>query len=737
MIREHITSRANASSSSPSADGFSRRAFLQAGAAAGGGLMLSLRLPLAHGEAEAAGDGFAPNAFIRIEREGPIVLTMPSVEMGQGTYTSIPMLIAEELEVDLNQVRFEHAPPNPKLYGNPLLGGEQATGNSNAIRAYWQPLRQAGAAARVMLVSAAAKRWNVDPASCRAQSGEVLHAASGKRASYGELAADAALLPVPANVALKQPKHFKLIGTPAKRLDTPHKVNGTAQYAIDARPPGVKIATLAQSPVFGGRLKRVDDTAAKAVKGVRQVVQLDDAVAVVADHMGAAKKGLAALKIEWDDGQHAKLDTRQIVAELEQATLKAGAVAESTGDVDKALASAATKVEAIYQVPFLAHATMEPMNCTVHLRQDGCEVWLCSQVIARAQAAAAKAAGLPLDKVVVHNHLLGGGFGRRLETDYVTRAVEIARHVDAPVKVVWTREEDIQHDMYRPYWLDRLTAGLDANGKPVAWNHRFAGSSVASRWAPPWFKNGLDPDSTEAAIDLAYALPSTHVEYVRVEPPGIPTAFWRSVGPSHNVFVTEGFMDELAVAAKQDPVAYRLALLDKTPRAKAVLALAAEKAGWGQPLPAKDGVKVGRGVSLQHAFASFMAHVAEVEVGKNGTVRVKRVVCAVDCGTVVNPDTVQAQIQSGIIFGITAALYGKITLKNGRVEQSNFDSYQILRMNEAPVIEVHIVQSSEAPGGIGETGTSCIPAAVTNAIFAASGKRLRQLPIDTAALKQA
>ena len=741
MIREHITSRANTSqaddaSRSPSANGFSRRAFLQVGAAAGGGLMLSLRLPLAHDAAEAAeADGFAPNAFVRIERDGQVVMTMPSVEMGQGTYTSIPMLIAEELEVDLKQVRLEHAPPNPKLYGNPLLGGEQATGNSNAIRAYWQPLRQAGAAARIMLVAAAAKRWNVDPASCRAQSGEVLHAASGKRASYGELAADAARLPVPENVTLKQPKDFKLIGTPAKRLDTPAKVNGTAQYAIDARPSGVKIATLAQSPVFGGHLKRVDDTAAKAVKGVRQIVQLDDAVAVVADHMGAAKKGLAALKIEWDEGPHAKLDTRQIVAELEQATLKPGAVAESTGDVDKAMAGAVTKVEAIYQVPFLAHATMEPMNCTVHLRPDGCEVWLASQVIARAHTAAAKAAGLPPDKVVVHNHLLGGGFGRRLETDYVTRAVEIAKHVDGPVKVVWTREEDIQHDMYRPYWLDRLSAGLDASGKPVAWNHRFAGSSVLARWAPPWFNKGLDPDSTEAAIDLAYGLPSTHVEYVRVEPPGIPTAFWRSVGPSHNVFVTEGFMDELAIAAKQDPVAYRLALLDKTPRAKAVLALAAEKAGWGQPLSANEGTKVGRGVALQHAFASFMAHVAEVEVAKNGTVRVRRVVCAVDCGTVVNPDTVQAQIQSGIIFGVTAALYGQITLKDGRVEQTNFDSYQILRMNEAPVIEVHIVQSSEAPGGIGETGTSCVPAAVTNAIFAATGKRLRQLPVDTAALK--
>jgi isoquinoline 1-oxidoreductase beta subunit len=732
MILNHHTSQAAGSARSPSANGLSRRAFLQAGAAAGGGLVLSLRLPLTSGEAEAAGaNGFAPNAFIRIERDGQIVLTMPYVEMGQGTYTSIPMLIAEELEVDLKRVRLEHAPPNAKLYGNPLLAGEQATGNSNAVRAAWQPLREAGATARAMLVSAAARRWNVDPASCRAQSGEVMHAPSGRRAKYGELAADAARLPVPEKVALKRPQDFKLIGTPAKRLDTPAKVNGTAVYGIDVRPPGVKIATLVQSPVFGGRVKGVDDAAAKAVKGVRQIVRLDDAVAVVADHMGAAKKGLAALKIEWDDGPHAGLNTDAIVAELEQATLKAGAVAENTGDVDKAMASAVTKVEATYQVPFLAHATMEPMNCTVHLRKDGCEVWLGSQVMARAQAAVAKATDLPLDKVVVHNHLLGGGFGRRLETDYVTRAVEIAKHVDGPVKVVWTREEDIQHDMYRPYWFDRLSAGLDAKGMPVAWSHRFAGSSVVARWAPPWFNKDLDPDTTEGAIELWYGLPNTHVEYVRVEPPGIPTAFWRSVGPSHNIFVTEGFMDELAAAAKQDPVAYRLALLDKTPRAKAVLALAAEKAGWGQSLPER----VGRGVSLQFAFASYMAHVAEVEVAKDGSVRVRRVVCAVDCGTVVNPDTVRAQVQSGIIFGITAALYGKITVKNGRVEQSNFDSYQILRMNEAPAIEVHIVQSSELPGGMGEAGTSCIPAAVTNAIFAATGKRLRQLPVDTAALK--
>ena len=733
MIRDHTASHSAVSDQSGSANGLSRRTFLQAGAAAGGGLMLSLSLPFAGGEAEAAADGFAPNAFIRIGGDGLVVLTMPYVEMGQGTYTSIPMLIAEELEVDLKQVRLEHAPPDEKLYGNPLLGGLQATGNSNAIRAAWQPMRQAGAAARTMLVAAAAKRWNVDPASCRAQSGEVLHAPTGRKIKYGEHAADAARVPVPESVALKQPKDFKLIGTPAKRLDAPAKVNGTAVYGIDVRPPGVKIATLAQSPVFGGRVKRVDDAAAKAVKGVRQIVRLDDAVAVVADHMGAAKKGLAALTIEWDDGPHAKLTTDDIAGELEKATLTSGAVAQTIGDVDAAMARAATKVEATYQVPFLAHATMEPMNCTVHVRADGCEVWVGNQVLARVQASAAKTAGLPLDKVVVHNHLIGGGFGRRLEVDGIIRAVEIAKHVDGPVKVVWTREEDIQHDMYRPYFFDRFSAGLDEKGKPVAWNHRYAGSSVIARWAPPLFKNGVDGDTTEAAINLAYALPNMRVEYVHREPPGIPTAFWRSVGPSHNVFVVESFMDELAAAAKQDAVAYRLALLDQAPRAKAVLALAAEKAGWGQPLPKR----AGRGVSVQHAFATYMAMVAEVEVSKGGTVRVRRVVCAVDCGTVVNPDTVRAQIQSAVMFGVTAALYGEITVKDGRVEQTNFDTYQILRMNEAPAVEVHIVQNFEPPGGMGEAGTSAIVPAVANAIFAATGKRLRKMPVDPAALKQA
>jgi isoquinoline 1-oxidoreductase beta subunit len=723
MARDGISSLASDSN-------LSRRNFLISSAAVSGGMVLSLALPF--GPSEAAGvEDFAPNAFVRIGSDGEIVLTMPYVEMGQGTYTSIPMLIAEELEVGLNQVRLEHAPPNENLYANPMLG-VQATGNSNALRGGWMPLRQAGATAKAMLIAAAAKRWGVDAKSCRAQEGEVIHETSGKRLKYGELAADAAQMPVPKKIELKRPEDFRLIGTPAKRLDAAGKVNGTATYGIDVRPPGVKIATLAQSPVFAGRLKSVDDGAAKAVKGVRQIVRLDDAVAVVADHMGAAKKGLEALKIEWDGGPNAGLSTQDVARELEQATLKPGAVAQNIGDADSAMGTAVTKVEASYEVPFLAHATMEPMNCTVHFRGSECEIWIGTQAIARVQAMAAKAAGLPPEKVTVHNHLLGGGFGRRLEADGAVCAVEIAKQVDGPVKVVWTREEDIQHDLYRPYWFDRLTAGLDKDGKPIAWNHRFAGSSVISRWLPPAYANGLDPDSTEGAINLVYKFPNFHVEYVRVEPPGIPTGFWRSVGPSHNVFVTESFVDELAAAAKQDAVAFRRTLLEHNPRALAVLDLAAEKAGWGQRLPKGRG----RGVSLQNAFGSLLAQVAEVEVAKDGSVRVQRVTCAMDCGTVVNPDTVQAQLQSGIMYGVTAALYGEITLKNGRVEQSNFDSYQILRMNEAPVIEVHLVKSTEPPGGMGETGTSAIVPAIANAVFAATGKRLRKMPVDVNILKQ-
>jgi len=447
--------------------------------------------------------------------------------------------------------------------------------------------------------------------------------------------------------------------------------------------------------------------------------------------MGAAKKGLAALDIQWDDGPHANLTTADIASELDAATLKGGAVARNTGHTDGSRVAAARRVDAVYQVPFLAHAAMEPMNCTVDVRSDQCEVWVGTQIMKRAQLAAAQVTGLPQEKVIVHNHLIGGGFGRRLEIDGITRAVQIAKATKGPVKVVWTREEDIQHDMYRPLFLDRISAGLDGGGNPVAWHHRFAGSSVLARWLPPAFRNGIDSDTVECAANLAYDIPNILVEYQRVEPPGIPTAFWRSVGPSHNVFVVESFMDELAIAANEDPVNYRRKLLNSSPRLRAVLDLAAEKANWGERLPAREG----RGVAIQFGFGSYIAQVAHVEVAKDGTLRVRRIDCAVDCGMVVNPNTVEAQIQGAVIFGLSAALHGEITLKDGRVEQSNFHNYPVVRMDEVPEIAVHIVHNSEAPGGVGEPGTPTIAPAVANAIYAATGVRLRKMPIDSSALK--
>ena len=719
----------------------SRRTFLQAGAAVGGGLLLGFTLP-ARGRGRGRADRFAPNAFIRIDRDGRVTLIMHKVEMGQGTYTSMPMLLAEELEVDLAQVRLEHAPPDDALYAEPLFG-VQETGGSTSVRGNFEPLRRAGAAARTLLVAAAAQTWQVAATSCRAERGEVIHGPTGRRLGYGALVDKAATLPVPPTPPLKDPKDWTLIGTPAKRLDSPDKVNGTALFGIDVRLPGMKVATLAACPVFGGKLASVDDAKARAVPGVQQVVRLDDAVAVVADHMWAAKQGLAALAIRWDEGPNARLDTADIVQQLAAASQRSGVVARNAGDAARAMAGAARKVEAIYEQPFLAHATMEPVNCTVHVRPDGCDIWVGTQVPTFTRTAAAQLTGLPHDRVQVHNHLLGGGFGRRLEVDFVRRAVRIAMQVTGPVKVVWTREEDIQQDMYRPYYYDRIAAGLDERGRPVAWTHRVTGSSIMARVTRELFPKtlrvmraaglhqlvamvkGLDVDAVEGAAEPPYTLPNIRVEYVRQEPPGIATAFWRGVGPTHNIFVVESFIDELAAATRQDPFQYRRALLDQAPRAKAVLELAALQAGWGRPLAPGSG----RGISLLHAFGSYLAQVAEVSVSKQGEVRVARVVCAVDCGIVVNPDTVKAQIESGVIFGISAVLWGEITFKDGRVEQHNFNDYRVLRINQAPVIEVHLVKSTEAPGGIGEPGTSAVMPAVANAIFAATGKRIRKLPV--------
>ena len=699
-----------------------RRGFLQAGLAVGGALVVGFHLPLAQG-AQPEKPAFAPNAFIRIDAYGKVTLIMPQVEMGQGIYTAIAMILAEELDADFSQVALEAAPPNDKLYGNPIFG-LQVTGNSNSVRSFWLPLRKAAAGARALLVEVAAQQWKVEPAGIRTENGQAIHDADGRRIAYGALVDRARALTPPKDPPLKDVKDFKLIGNPLKRIDTPDKVNGKVVYGIDAMPPGVKFATLAACPVFGGTVERVDDAKAKALPGVRQVIVLKDFVAVVGDHMWAAKQGLAALNITWNEGPNSAISSNDVWQQLRAASDKEGAVANSVGDVAKGLAQG-DKLEAAYEMPFLAHATMEPMNCTVHVTPTSCEVWVGSQVLSRVQATAARVTGLPLDKVTTHNLLIGGGFGRRLEVDMVDSAVQIAKQVDGPVKVVWTREEDIQHDVYRPVYRDTLSATV-ANGRIVGWKHRITGSSVIARWLPPAFQKGIDIDAIDSAADIPYDIPHLRVEYVRAEPLAVPTGFWRGVGPNNNVFAIESFMDELAKKSNKDPVNFRRDLLDKSPRLKAALELAAVKAGWGNPLPARTG----RGIALQVAFGSFIATVAEAEVDANGEVRVHRLVSAVDTGIVVNPDTVVAQLQGGLIFGLTAALYGKITIDKGRVQQSNFNDYRMLRINETPQIEVHLIKSGEAPGGIGETGATAAPPALGNALFAATGIRLRRLPID-------
>jgi isoquinoline 1-oxidoreductase subunit beta len=706
----------------------SRRALLTGGLA--GGFLLAFHVPVravnepVQPPDDTAGK-FAPNAFIRIDHSGKTTLVMPQVEMGQGTYTSISMILAEELDADFAQVAVEHAPPSDKLYGNPMFG-IQVTGNSNSVRAWWEPLRKAGASARAMLVQAAAQQWQVDPASCTTAKGEVLHAASGRKLSYGELVDAANTQVPPKEVVLKDPKDFVLIGKPLKRLDTPDKTDGKAVYGIDAMLPNMKFATLRECPVFGGKVARVDDSAAKKIPGVQQVVVLDDLVAVVGDHTWAAKQGADALQIEWDEGPNAHVTSDDIWRDLRAASEKDGVVAKSRGDIAKGLATG-ERVEAAYEMPFLAHATMEPINATVHLTPDSCEIWTGTQVIARVQSEAAKAAGLPVEKVIANNHLLGGGFGRKLEPDMVVKAVQIAKHVDGPVKVMWTREEDIQHDVYRPVYRDTIAATL-SDGKIVGWKYKVAGSSIMARWLPPAFQKGIDIDAVDSAVDTPYEIPNFQVEYVRAEPPAVPTGFWRGVGPNNNVFAIESFMDELARKVGKDPIEFRRSMLGNQPRFLAALNLAAEKSGWGQPLPAR----VGRGVCLQPSFTSFIATVVEAEIDEQGEIRLRRVTSAVDTGIAVNPDTIVAQLEGGLIFGLTAALYGEITIDKGRVQQSNFNDYRMLRIDQTPKIDVHVIKSGEPPGGIGETGANAGLPALRNAIYAATGVALRRMPIDRA-----
>ncbi len=712
-----------------------RRQVVLTAAAVGGALVLGVALQrrrrrlMAGGGAPARG---ALNAYVRIEPNERITLVMPKVEMGQGTFTSLPMLIAEELEVDPGAVSVEAAPPDPAVYGFAVdpaapegIEQDQSTGTSLSIIQCWTPLRQAGASARLMLIQAAAKRWRVPIDTCQAQRGEVIHAPSGRRLGYGALAAAAAALPVPAAPPLKAAKDFRLIGRATRRLDTPQKVDGSAVFGIDARPPNSKVALIALAPVEGGTIAGLAVDAALAVRGVSQVVNESDAIAVVADDTWAAMQGMKALAPRWNDGANAAVQQADIVAQLEAAAHEAGAVAASKGKLEQATARATTHVDAVYHQPFLAHATLEPMNCTVDWREGECEIWVGTQACDRAVAKLA-ALGLKPEQIRLHSHLIGGGFGRRLEVDGIVLAARIARHVQGPVRVLWTREQDIQHDRYRPYYVDRLSASLDARGRPLTWRHTIAGAGLwALYYGEDTIKNGVDLDAVTSAADLAYPLENMEVRFARRDPAGVPTGWWRGVGPTRSVFAVESFMDELAAAAQQDPVRYRRALL-KEPRMRAVLDLAADRAGWGTALAAGSG----RGVSIQFAFGSYLAQVAEVSAGAQGLPRVERVVCAMDCGQVVNPDGVRAQLEGGVTFGLSAALGNEITIANGRVQQNNFNDFPSLRISEAPRVEVHLVASGESPGGVGETGTSCVAAALCNAIYAASGKRVRTLPVS-------
>lgn len=704
-----------------------RRGVLQVSALAGGGLLIGFPL------GAASAPGFAPNTFIRLASDGAVTFVMPQQEMGQGIHTAHSQILAEEFDCDWQRVSIEQSPPDDVLYGGPRK--RQGTGGSSSIRAGFVPvLRQAGADARSLVVAAAAKGWGVDPATCRTRDSVVYHDASGRRVDYGSLAALAAQMPAPATLApLKNPVDFRLIGTSAKRLDTPAKITGAAIYGIDVRIPGAGVATLMQAPVVGGKVRSVDDSAAKALPGVRQIVVLDDLVAVVGDHMWAAKKGLEALKIDWDPGPNGELDSAAIWAKLRADAATPGVTAHSKGDATGALvAPGAVRVEADYELPFVAHAPMEPLNCTVHLEADRCTLWMGTQVQTRARAAAATVLGWPPEKIILNNYNLGGAFGRRLDIDMVTNAVRIAQQVKGPVKVVWTREEDMRHDMYRPAYRNVMAATL-ADGKVAAWSHRIAAGSVSARMSGQPPKDGLDRGNVEGATELLYAIPHQHVAYVRSEPLAVNVGYWRGVGPNNSLYAVECFIDELAGKAGSDPVAFRLGMMADEPRAAAVLKLAADKAGWGNAMPARHG----RGVSVIHAFGSYIATVAEVAVADDGSVAVKRIVSAVDAGLVINPDSLKAQIEGGMLYGLTAVLHGDIHVERGRVVESNFHDYLPLRIDAAPVFETHLIKSSADPGGIGEPGTTAVAPAVVNAIAAATGVRLRRLPVDGKALATA
>jgi isoquinoline 1-oxidoreductase beta subunit len=707
-----------------------RRDFLKTSAAIGSGLCIAAYIPeLAARTSEnppATTAVFAPNAFVRIAPDDSVTIIANHSEMGQGVYTSLPMLLNEELEADWSKIKVEAAPVDPAY--NHTVFGLQMTGGSTTTPSEWERFRKMGAMARLMLVDAAAQKWNVPASECIVEKGVVLHKSSGRRATYGSLVAVASQLKPPADIPLKDPKQFTLIGKPIRRLDTPSKTNGTAQFGLDVRLPGMLFALVARPPVFGGKVVSFDASEALKIKGVRAVEQIPSGVAVIADRFWPAKLGREKLKITWDDGENANLSTPQMIADFSKQSASPGTIARKTGDPSAALASAAKSITAEYDVPYLAHAMMEPLNCVVDLRADSCELWTGTQFETVDRANAAKTAGLAPEKVKINTTLLGGGFGRRanVASDFVVEAVHVAKVAKAPVKVIWTREDDLAGGWYRPMWHDRFAAGLDPSGNPIAWTHTIVGQSILTGTAfePYGVKDGIDSASVEGAADLLYGIPNLQVD-LHTPKIGVPVQWWRSVGHSHTGFSVESFFDEVAHAGGKDPCELRRTLLASQPRMLAVLNLVAEKAGWGKPLaPGR-----GHGIATHFSFDSYVAQVIEASVEKDGTVRVHRVVCAVDCGRTVNPDIVKAQMEGGIVFGLTAALKTEITLENGRVQQHNFYDYPMLRMFESPEIEVHIVPSEQNPTGVGEPSVPPVAPALTNAIFAVTGKRIRRLPI--------
>jgi isoquinoline 1-oxidoreductase beta subunit len=713
----------------------SRRDFLKNGTLVGGGLLLGFFLPLRGSFSETATQKEAPivpNAFIHIGTDDTVTIIVNHSEMGQGVYTSLPMLVAEELEADWTKIKVAPAPVDP-VYNHTAFG-IQMTGGSTSVWSEYDRLREVGAAAREMLIAAAAAMWKVDKTGCRAEKGKVIHR-TGKSLTFGQLADKSSAMPVPKTVKLKDPSKFRIIGKPTRRLDAPEKTDGKAVFGLDVNVPGMLTAVIARPPVFGGKVVSFEADKAKTIPGVKVVVQVPSGVAVVATGFWAAQKGREALKIVWDEGELARLSTAGMREEFAKLAQSPGFVARKEGDPEQALAKAARRLSAEYEVPYLAHATMETLNCLVDLRDGGCEIWTGTQFQTIDRDAAAAAAGLKPEHVKIHTTYLGGGFGRRANprSDFVVEAVEVAKVVKKPVKVIWSREDDIMGGYYRPMWYDRLAAGLDEGGKLVAWLHTIVGQSIiaGTPFEQAMAKNGIDDASVEGAKDIPYKIPNLLVD-LHSPKIGVPVLWWRSVGHSHTAFVVESFIDELAHTVKKDPFEFRRALLAGKPRHLGALRLAANKAGWGKPLPQGQV----RGIAVHESFGSFIAQVAEVSVTQEGKVRVHRVVCAVDCGRFVNPATIEAQMESGIVFGLSAALHGAITLNNGKVEQSNFNDYDVLRLDEMPKVEVHIVQSKEKSGGIGEPGVPPIAPAVTNAIFAATGKRIRRLPIDAAELKK-